>query len=156
LLDERYLSTIPLMRRLIYKLLPINIALVLEALLIHHQYDAVLSYYERVGLPFAYLQKLFGSDTPHILLTTWLSSSAKVWFLKHVHEDLAKIITWSSVQRNFAINEIGISADKIKLIKRGTDQNFWRPIEAETDMICSAGMEMRDYPTMIEALRSLK
>ncbi|HEX6983574.1 MAG TPA: glycosyltransferase family 4 protein [Balneolaceae bacterium] len=155
LLDERYLQTIPLIRKMIYKLLPVNFALIMEAWIIHRQYDAVLSYYERVGLPFAYLQKIFGSDTPHILLTTWLSSDAKVWFLKRVHEKLSKIVTWSSVQRDYAINEIGVSPEKIKLLKRGTDQKFWRPMKAETDMICSAGMEMRDYPTMIEALKSL-
>jgi glycosyltransferase involved in cell wall biosynthesis len=155
LLDERYLRTIPIARKMFYKLLPVNLALILEAWIIHRQYDAVISYYERIGLPFAYLQKIFGSDIPHILLTTWLSSDAKVWFLKRVHENLSKIMTWSSVQRDYAIKEIGISPEKIKLLKRGTDQNFWRPMESETDMICSAGMEMRDYPTMIKALKSL-
>lgn len=154
LLDERYLQTVPFVRRMMYKLLPVNAALILEAWIIHRRYDAVLSYYERVGLPFAYLQKIFSSDTPHVLLTTWLSSDAKVWFLKRVHKTLAKILTWSSVQRNFAINRIGISPEKIKLLKRGTDQKFWHPIEAETNMICSAGMEMRDYPTLVQALKT--
>ncbi|MEX0721773.1 MAG: glycosyltransferase family 4 protein [Balneolaceae bacterium] len=155
LLDERYLNSIKGWRRNIYKWLPSNLTQLLEALYIHKQYDAVLSYYERVGLPFAYLQKLLGSKTPHILLTTWFSSSQKVWFLKRVQDHLAKIVTWSSNQYKFGVNELGIPPEKIKLIKRGVDQQFWRPIESQTNTICSAGMEMRDYPTLIQAMKSL-
>jgi glycosyltransferase involved in cell wall biosynthesis len=157
LMDERYLlSAVPWYRKLLYKFLPTDVALVMEAWLVHHRYDVVLSYYERVGLPFAYLQKTLGSDTPHVLLTTWLSSNQKVWFFRRVHKTLAKIITWSSVQRTFAIETIGVESEKIKLVKRGTDQKFWRPLDRETDMICSAGKEMRDYPTLVEALRPLR
>jgi len=155
ILDERYLQTVPWYRRFLYKLLPTEAAQIIEALVMQKKYDAVLSYYERVGLPLAYMQKLLRTKTPHILLTTWFSSNEKVWFLKRVHDSLAKVVTWSSNQRDFGINELGISPDKIKLVKRGTDQKFWRPFEVETDMICSAGMEMRDYPTLIEALRPL-
>lgn len=156
LLDERYLNSITGFRRVIYQWLPTDLTQLLEAWFIHKQFDAVISYYERVGLPFAYLQKLLRSDTPHILLTTWFSSKQKVWFLKRIHKHITKIITWSSNQYRFAINELHISSERIRLIKRGTDQMFWRPIKSPTtDIICSAGMEMRDYPTLIQAVKSL-
>lgn len=155
LLDERYLKTIPWYRKIIYTLVPTEVAQIIEALIVQKHYDAVVSYYERVALPLAFLQKILHTETPHVLLTTWLSAPEKAWFLKRVHQSLAKIITWSSNQRKYAIEELGISPSKIKLIKRGTDQKFWRPLDRETDMISSAGMEMRDYPTLIEALRPL-
>lgn len=155
ILDERYLLTVPLIRRMIYKLLPVYVRQIIEAYIIHNRYDAVLSYYERVGLPFAYLQKIFGSKTPHTLMTSWLSANQKVWFLKRVHKTLSKIIVWSSVQYNFAVDEIGIPPEKLHLIKYGTDQKFWKPEKMDTVMISSAGMEMRDYPTLIEALRMI-
>lgn len=155
LLDERYLQNLPAYKRWLYKLLPMELVLIIEAWLIHEQYDVVISYYERVGLPFAYLQKLLGSGTPHILMTTWFSSAKKAWFLKRVHDSLAKILTWSSNQYQYAIEELGIPQDKIRLLKRGTDQKFWRPLNTDPHMICSAGMEMRDYPTLIEALQPL-
>lgn len=155
LLDERHLETVPWYRKVIYALLPVWLTLIIEAWFVHEKYDAVISYYERVGLPFALLQKMFGSDTPHILMTTWLSKGMKAWFLKHTYDNLAKIITWSSVQHDFAVNELGIPQDKIKLVNRGTDHKFWRPMKGEGDMICSAGMEQRDYPTLIKALKPL-
>lgn len=155
ILDERYLNNVTGFRGFAYKILPPDLAQLLEAWFIHKQFDAVISYYERVGLPFAYLQKLLKSATPHILLTTWFSSKQKVWFIKRVHNYLGRIITWSSNQYRFAINELNIPPENIMLVKRGTDQKFWRPMEAETDAICSAGMEMRDYPTLIRALKSL-
>ncbi len=155
LLDERYLNNITGWRKFIYKFLPTEMSQIIEAWLIHKQYDAVISYYERVALPFAFLQRIFRSDVPHILMTTWLSSDQKVWFLKRVHKTLAKILTWSSNQRDYAVDVIGVDADKIRLLKRGTDQKFWRPMDVETDMICSAGMEMRDYPTLVAALKPL-
>ncbi len=155
ILDERYLETIPNSRKLAYSLLPIDLVLFLEAWVIHKQFDVVISYYERVGFPFALLQKFRGSNTPHIVLTTWFSSSEKAWFLQNIHDHLAQIITWSSNQYEFAIEQLQIPRENIKLIKRGTDQKFWRPISAETDRICSVGMEMRDYATLIDALKTL-
>lgn len=155
LLDERYLDRIPKWRKIIYKFMPTELTQVLEASLVCKHYDAVVSYYERVALPFALLQRVLNSNTPHILMTTWLSSKEKVWFLKKVHFSLAKILTWSSNQRDYAVHKIGIPPNKIRLLKRGVDQRFWRDMHVKTDMICSAGMEMRDYPTLVSALKSL-
>lgn len=155
LLDERYINSITGFRRHIYRRLPINLVQLIEAVYIHNKFDAVVSYYERVGLPFAFVQRLLGSKVPHVLLTTWFSSRQKAWFLKKVHHTLAKIITWSSNQYNFALKVLNIPPEDIRLIKRGVDHHFWRPIEFETDIICSAGMEMRDYPTLIKALKPL-
>lgn len=155
LLDERYLNNISGFRRILYRWLPTDLTQLIEAWIIHKKFDAVVSYYERVGFPFAYLQKLLGSKVPHVVLTTWFSSEKKAWFLKRIHNHVQKIITWSSKQYHFAINKLDIPPSNIKLIKRGVDQDFWRPIDSQTDMICSAGMEMRDYPTLIRAIKSL-
>lgn len=156
LLDERYLDKVSGFWRLLYRLLPTDLAMIIEAWRVHRQYDAVVSYYERVGFPFAYLQKLLGSRVPHIVLTTWFSSRQKAWFLKRIHDHAAKIITWSSNQYRVATEKLEIPQDHIRLIKRGIDQEFWRPMEANgTDTICSAGMEMRDYPTLIKAIQPL-
>lgn len=155
LLDERYLNNIRGFRRLIYRWLPTDLVQLIEAWYIHKQFDAVISYYERVGFPFAYLQKLLGSTIPHIVLTTWFSSKQKVWFLKRIHDSVSRIITWSSNQYCFATDKLNIPPENIRLIKRGTDQKFWHPVESETDTICAAGMEMRDYPTLIKAMMTL-
>jgi glycosyltransferase involved in cell wall biosynthesis len=66
---------------------------------------------------------------------------------------LHAIVTWPTVQRAYAIDRLGIPASKIYLVKHFVDQLFWSPRPRETDTICAAGAEMRDYPTLFEALR---
>lgn len=155
ILDEHFLQTVPLARRLFYKLLPPSIAQVLEAYWIRRHYDVVITWAEKLGLSFALLLKLTGSRTPHITLNSWISKPKKAIALKWLHSHIDRIILWSSVQREFALNVLKIPASKIAFTRWLVDQQFWRPIETDTDMICAVGTEMRDYPTFIEAMRGL-
>jgi glycosyltransferase involved in cell wall biosynthesis len=61
----------------------------------------------------------------------------------------------SSTQYNFAVERLRIPESKVKLLKWPVDQKFWRPIQVSMDMICSAGREMRDYATLVEAMKGL-
>ena len=164
LLDERYLvNKTPTIRRQLYKLLPVYVAQLIEALFILHRYDIILSHTEKAGLPLALVMKIFGINKPHVIIISRITSvnekksRQKIWFLKKTKDSISKIIIWSSMQRKIAIEKLGVPADKIILVKRGTDQKFWRPQPQSTklNMICAAGMEARDYPTLVEALRPL-
>ena len=164
LLDERYLvNNTPTIRRQLYKLLPVYVAQLIEALFILHRYDIILSHTEKAGLPLALVMKIFGINKPHVIIISRITSvnekksRQKIWFLKKTKDSISKIIIWSSMQRKIAIEKLGVPADKIILVKRGTDQKFWRPQPQSTklNMICAAGMEARDYPTLVEALRPL-
>lgn len=162
LLDERYLfEDAPAYRRWLYRFIPVVIAQIFEALILQSRYDVIFTQSEKVGLPLALLMKYLRIDKPHVMIISRITSMdekksrQKKWFLKHSHDAIDRILIWSSVQRRIAIDELGVPEHKIKLLKRGTDQKFWHPIPAETDMICSVGMEMRDYPTLVEALRPL-
>ena len=164
LLDERYLvNNTPTIRRQLYKLLPVYVAQLIEALFILHRYDIILSHTEKAGLPLALAMKIFGINKPHVIIISRITSvnekksRQKIWFLKKTKDSISKIIIWSSMQRKIAIEKLGVPADKIILVKRGTDQKFWRPQPQSTklNMICAAGMEARDYPTLVEALRPL-
>src|SRR5690625_1440989 len=154
LLDERYLQKVPpLYRRLLYRKMPVNLAQIMEALFIQHRYDVILSQSEQVGLPLALLMKYLRMKTPHLLIVSRITSvderksKQKIWFFKRVKDVIDRFLIWSSVQRRFAIDQLGASEERIKLIKRGTDQKFWsaehvdhRPAH-ETDTICAVGME---------------
>ena len=162
-LDERYLTEKPpYLRRLFYGLIPVSIAQLLEALFIMHRYDLILTHTEKVSFPLALILKWIRSSKPHIVVLSRITSvdvkktKQKLWFLKRTRNSVTCFLIWSSVQRKIAIERFGVSADKIILLKRGIDQLFWSPREIETDMICSVGMEARDYPTLVEALRHLK
>jgi len=163
LLDERYLSEkVPAVRQMIYKFLPVSIAQLIEALFILNKYDAILSHSEKVGLPLAFIMKHLKIDKPHIVVISRITSlddkksKQKMWFLKKTGHSVSRFLIWSSMQRKIAIERLGVPPEKIILLKRGTDQQFWKPrSRTTTDTICSVGMEARDYPTLVEALRPL-
>ncbi len=163
LLDERYLlEKPPAIRKYFYKFLPVSIAQLIEALFIVGRYDVILTQMERVGLPLAFVMKYLNISKPHIMIISRITSvdekkaRQKMWFLKKTKDSISKFIIWSSMQRKIGIEELGISPEKMILVKRGTDQKFWKPQKRETDrIICSVGMEARDYPTLVEALRPL-
>ncbi|MEX1269532.1 MAG: glycosyltransferase family 4 protein [Balneolaceae bacterium] len=162
LLDERYLyGKTNGLKQWIYKRIPVEIAQVFEAVLLRKKYDVIFSQTERTSLILALAMKYLRINIPHVMVVSRITSmyknksKKKMWMLKHGQSKITRILIWSSVQRNIAIQQLGIPPEKIKLLKRGTDQKFWSPIPSPTDTICSVGMEMRDYPTLVEALRPL-
>jgi glycosyltransferase involved in cell wall biosynthesis len=136
-------------------LLPGSLGQVLRAYARRQRYDAVLTWGEPLSLFFALLLKLTGSRTRHIALMYWVSPPKKALFLKLVHSHIDQIITWSSVQRDIAVDRLGIPAAKITLVRHPVDQRFWRPMASTADMICAVGNEMRDYGTLVRAMRGL-
>ncbi|MGA9362884.1 MAG: glycosyltransferase family 4 protein [Bacteroidota bacterium] len=155
LLDERFMENVPRLRHLLYKSLPNSVSQVLEAFLVRGDYDAVISWAEHLGLPFAMLLKLTGSHVPHIAIFSWISKPKKAGMLRKVHSHIDRLILMSTVQRDFALNVLHIPPSKVALLKWPVDQKFWRPMGCEADMICSVGSEMRDYPTLVEAVRGM-
>ena len=162
LLDERYLAEkTPYFRRLFYRYVPVSTAQLIETLLIYKRYDVILTHTEKVSFPLALILKWFRSTKPHIVIISRITSvdqkrsKQKLWLFKKTRKSVTRFLIWSSVQRKIAIEQFGVPAEKIKLLKRGIDQLFWRPLGVETDMISSVGMEARDYPTLVEALRPL-
>ncbi len=92
---------------------------------------------------------------PTVALLSWISPFRKAFPLKLVSSHIDRIVLWSSVQQQFALNRLKIPREKVAFVCRRVDHKFWRPMKMETDMICSAGQEMRDYPTLIEAMKGL-
>jgi glycosyltransferase involved in cell wall biosynthesis len=155
LLDEAFMTHVPKMRRFFYKLLPGSVSQLLEAFLLKGKYDAVISWSERLGLPFAGALKLTGSRVPHVAIFSWISTPKKTSILQRVHSHIDRLILMSSVQRDYALNVLHFPCSKIALLRWPVDQKFWRPMESDADMICAVGSEMRDYPTLVEAMRGL-
>lgn len=155
LLDENYLARAPLLRRMCYGLLPAFLAQVLEAWFVMRRYDAVVSWGERFGMPLAVLMKLTGRNIPHIGIFGWPAKGSKAFMLRFAQSHCHRLIMWSTVQRKKVTEELGVPAGKIDFIKWPVDQQFFCPRDQETDMICAVGSEMRDYPTLLAALKDL-
>jgi glycosyltransferase involved in cell wall biosynthesis len=155
-LDERFLATGAAYRSLAYAAMPPPLSQVVEAFRIRSRYDAIISWTEYLGLPMAGLLSLTRSRPAHVGMFTWISKPKKARLLKVLHPHLDRIVFWSSVQRDFAVKRLGVPREKTVLTPHSVDEKFWRPIrEAPPDMICAAGREMRDYGTLVEAMRGL-
>jgi glycosyltransferase involved in cell wall biosynthesis len=155
LLNERYMTTVPGLRRALYAPLPVWMAQVLEAFVRRKKYDAILSWDARLGLAFAALMKLTGARVPHMVMFSWISRPKKAMVLRFVHSHIDRMFVWSSFQRDFLLERMRIPPRKVVFCSGRVDQKFFRPMQRETDMICSVGREMRDYVTLIRAIRDL-
>jgi glycosyltransferase involved in cell wall biosynthesis len=154
-LDESFLERAPAFRRLLYTPLPKAMAQIAEAMVIKRRYDAVITWAELLGLPFAALLKLTGVRVPHITISSWISKRKKAELLRRVHSYISRIVLMSSVQRDFATDVLNIPRSRIAFLKWPVDQRFWRPTDGIPDMICSVGAEGRDYLTLIAAMKGL-
>jgi glycosyltransferase involved in cell wall biosynthesis len=155
MLNEEFLHKVPIWRRRLYKYIPTIFAQVVEAYIVRKRYDVIVSWSDLHALFFALLLKITFTRFPHVALMFWISKPKKAALLKRVHTHIDVIVLWTSRHRDFAINQLGISQSKIKFLPYYVDEKFWRPTPAEENMICSVGVEMRDYPTLIEAMRNL-
>jgi glycosyltransferase involved in cell wall biosynthesis len=116
------------------------------------EYDVIVTWSERVSLSLMALQRFSQASKPHVALLYWFSRPAVQLPIRAFGDGFHAIVTWSSVQRNYAIEHLGIAPEKLYLVRHFVDQVFWSPREGKSDMICSAGAEMRDYGTLLEAL----
>lgn len=155
ILDERFLAKAPSWRKLLYRYLPFSASSVLEAFFLRKKYDVIISWGEEPAMLLALLLTITGAKVPHIALMTWISKPKKARVLRLVYRKITAVILWSTVQYDFALNVLHLPPEHVRFVNPYTDQKFYRPMERETDMICSAGREMRDYPTLIEAMRGL-
>lgn len=131
-------------------------ALAAYAWLHRREYDAIYSNGENVSIPLAALFTLGGPHPAHALIGHHLSTRKKGPFLKRLHRHMDRIFVYSTIQMEYAIDRLGIPASKLTLIPFQADARFFSPQAVpEERMICSAGLEWRDYPTLIEAVTGI-
>jgi glycosyltransferase involved in cell wall biosynthesis len=132
-------------------------ALAMHGFLRRREFDVIFSNGENVSIPLAALFKTSRWRPGHVLIGHHLSPKKKKPFLRALHRQMDAIFVYAATQRQYAIESLGIPADRIHLIPFHADARFYHPApEAPVEnRISSAGLEWRDYPTMIEAVRGL-
>ena len=124
-------------------------------------YDAIFTDGEQVGLPLAVLARLTLRRLPaHVMIVHILSvpKKAKLVRLLRLGPLVDRYVVYASAQRRFIVDELGVPADRVVLTSFMVDTTFWAPdaVPAHSGrMVCSAGLERRDYPTMMQAVRDL-
>ena len=123
-----------------------------------HEYDCIISDSEHVGIPLAMLFKMAGVRKGHVMIGHRLSPRKKAIFFRTlgVHSHIDKVVCYSSRQQNHAVSLLRIPSDKVELVLHPADHLFWRPLQVSPErLISSAGLEFRDYPTLIKAIEGI-
>jgi glycosyltransferase involved in cell wall biosynthesis len=125
-------------------------------------HDLVLSDGEQVGLPLAALSYLTRRRPRHAMIVHVLSPRKKVLVFRALRlgRRIDTFLTYASSQRRFIVDELGVPADQVVLIPFMVDSEFFSPERVTPrsrprPMVCSAGLERRDFPTLMDAVDGL-
>jgi glycosyltransferase involved in cell wall biosynthesis len=155
LLDERFINLNAYRLPSWAKRLPARAQQLFLAYRLCREYDAVVSWAEFQGIFFALILKMARIGVPHVALFSWISKPKKALLLRFVSTHIDRMVLWCSSQYAFAVKRLGVPERKVVFTRWSVDQEFWRPFGRETDMICAAGREMRDYGTLVSALQGI-
>ncbi len=124
-------------------------------------YDTILTDGEQIGLPLALLTHLsLRKRARHLMIVHVLSVPKKIRLMKlfHLASRIDGMFVYSSWQKQFIERELHVPERKVSLISFMVDTSFFSPDAVSTvprNALCSAGLEHRDYATLIEAARTL-
>lgn len=128
---------------------------------VRRAYEVIVTDGEQVGLPYALLCRLFGRGRARHMMIAHVMSVTKKWRLVQITRLAPLVDRWvvyASSQRDFLIRRLGVDDERIVLSTFMVDTAFFSPDAVDRPqrkMICTAGLERRDYPTLLEAVRGL-
>jgi glycosyltransferase involved in cell wall biosynthesis len=117
------------------------------------EYDAIVTWGEKLSLALLMQQQFASGSKPHIAMMGQFEKLNISVPLRLLERNLHAVLTWTSVQRRALVERLRFPAERVFLIRHFVDQVFYSPRSAEEDLICGVGAEMRDYATLLEALR---
>lgn len=132
-------------------------ALALMGMLRSRNVDAIFTNGENVAIPLALLLKIVRRRPGHITIGHRLSTGKKALFFRLLRTDrqIDTIFVYARTQLEHARDRLRIPEDKLSLIAFHADTRFYRPLEGvavDENQVCAAGLEWRDYPTLIDAV----
>lgn len=124
------------------------------------RYDVVLTDGEQVGLPLALLGRLTRRRQRHVMIVHILTTRSKAALVRlfRLGPLIDRFLVYSSRQRDLISQDLGIAMERIALVPFMVDSAFFDPGLVDVEprrRICSAGLERRDYPTLMAAVAGL-
>ncbi len=122
-------------------------------------YDALFTTGEDIGLPLAALLKASFAKQSHTMIAhTLFPPKKKIFFdLGRVGNRIDRMLVYSTSEQRLATERLHLAESKVERLYYHADQQFFKPDGSvpEPDLICSAGQLLRDYDTLIAAVREL-
>lgn len=137
------------------------------------RYKVIFTDGEQIGLPLAFFLKFFSignrSRPQHLMIVHILSTGIKQRIIDtfKLHTAIDKFFVYSTLQQKFIAERWSLPLSRVPFTPFMVDHHFFSPeegvdqphIDGVTDTnrpyICSVGLEFRDYPTLIEAVKGL-
>ena len=124
-------------------------------------YRVVFTDGEPIGMPYAALTRFTKRRPRHVMIGHRLSAPKKVWLHRalRLQRRIDVVVVYASTQRDAALR-LGYRLDQVVLSTFMVDTEFWSPAKVQwtprdRPLICAVGQELRDYPTMVDAVRGL-
>lgn len=124
-------------------------------------YRTIFTDGEQVGIPLALLTKLRRRrEFRHVMIAHVLSTPRKTRLVRwtRIASEIDRYIVYCSYQARYVRDRLAVPADRVVHVPFMVDTEFFDPADVRVQrrrMICSAGLERRDYATLIEAVRDL-
>jgi glycosyltransferase involved in cell wall biosynthesis len=127
-------------------------------------YRVILTDGEQVGIPLATMLKFLGRrNARHVMIVHILSVGKKIIFFDRlrIHSHIDRFLVYSTWQKHFIESRWGVPPQRVTWMPFQVDAHFFRPAAIpglpapDGATICSVGLEFRDYPTLMEAVRPL-
>ena len=130
------------------------------------RYALLYSDSEAIGIPLALLLKLARDRRPHMMIGHVLTPLKKALVVRalRLHTHIRWTICHASYQERAAVDRLGMPAARVAPLPYQVDERGWRPAPppppgeaamSATPMIATAGLERRDYVTLVAAMEGL-
>jgi glycosyltransferase involved in cell wall biosynthesis len=128
-------------------------------------YQAIFTDGEQIGVPLAWFSKFIGAGASrprHLMIVHILSVKKKMLFFDRfgVQSHIDRFFVYSTWQKRFIERRWRIAPERVIFTPFMVDTRFFAPEQvtpstSDTPLICSVGLEARDYPTLLAAVRDL-
>lgn len=138
-----------------------NLTLAWASYLLRNQYKVIFTDGEHVGIPLAWFCKLGGNRAArHLMITHILSVYKKMFFFDffRIQSHVDTFLVYSTWQKHFIEQRWHVEPTRVAFTPFMVDATFFSPDQVTAHprpMICSAGLECRDYPTLIQVAHGL-
>lgn len=137
------------------------------------QYESIFTDGEQVGLPYALFLRLFGwmdrFRPAHLMITHRLTTRSKSLLIDRfkLQTYIDRFVVYSTYQQKYICDRWHLPVTRVPFTPFMVDQQFFSAeacagepevpnvTDLDIPIICSIGRELRDYPTLLEAVKDL-